>query len=150
MERSFAEILEFKNRTNLKTNSFSSFCKEGLESDDLGEYIWVRIRELKTNHIRTQVLIVQVIIWLISFFAVRLSLFRNQTSTSLFLFSFFYSLSFVSVRSKMAGKSYTDAERAELAKKLDEDLDNFMETLAKKKKVSSIYEMLILSQFLYS
>lgn len=50
----------------------------------------------------------------------------------------------------MAGKSYTDAERAELAKKLDEDLDNFMETLAKKKKVSSIYEMLILSQFLYS
>jgi len=34
----------------------------------------------------------------------------------------------------MSNKSYTEAERAELAKKLDEDLDNFMETLAKRKK----------------
>ena len=42
----------------------------------------------------------------------------------------------------MSNKSYTEAERAELAKKLDEDLDNFMETLAKRKKVSFIYEFL--------
>ncbi|KAE9550345.1 hypothetical protein FO519_006451 [Halicephalobus sp. NKZ332] len=34
----------------------------------------------------------------------------------------------------MSKKSYTDAERDELRKKLDEDLDNFMETLAKRKK----------------